>query len=98
MKKSIYKVLAEAIAFDGFKDFKVPTDKIDYRRLTVNEIKEFMKEEFGDVKKFDMKDAKEEPKGWGDADLEKELDWVKTLDLKEFFKPQTNVSKSVKKK
>jgi hypothetical protein len=86
MKKSAYKTLAEAIASGvGLKALKVPTGRVDCRRLTIDEIKDHIKEEFGKVLSAEDVDAKEEPRGWGDADLEKEIEWAKTLKLESFF-------------
>lgn len=81
-KKNTYKVLAEALAFDGLKDFNPPAVK---RKLSVNEIKEFIKEEFGKARKASDEEAEEKPLGWSDDVLEKEIDWVKQLDIKESF-------------
>jgi len=84
MKKSAFKTMAEAINSDhGLKNFNLPTSRVDRRRLTVDEIKEHIMEEFGKVKDSSEVDSEENPKGWGDADLAHEIDWIKSLDLKE---------------
>jgi hypothetical protein len=85
-KKSAYKTIAEAIAFGGLKNFKVSTKSADTRKLTVDEIKQIVKEEFEAAKDITKTKLEEPPGGWGDADLEKQIDWVEKLDLKEFFK------------
>jgi len=85
-KKSTYKVIAEAIAFDGLKTMKMPTARVSHRRLTVDEIKECILEEFGDAKDAADEEVLEPKKGWGDAEIAKEVDWIKKLDIKEFFK------------
>jgi hypothetical protein len=84
-KKSSYKILAEAVALDGLKNFKVPTGRVDNRRLTIDEIKETLIEEFGNAKKASDEEVQEPEKGWGDAELANHIKWVKALDLKEVF-------------
>jgi hypothetical protein len=86
MKKSAYKVVAEAISSgQGLKDASLPTGRVDHRRLTIDEIKEHIKEEFGKV--TDPKDVEpeEKPRGWGDQALAKEIEWIKKLNLESFF-------------
>ena len=85
-KKSNYKTIAEAIAFGGFKNFSVSTNKADGRKMTVDEIKQCIKEEFEAAKDASKTKLQEPPGGWGDAELENEIEWVKALDIKEFFK------------
>ena len=89
MKKSTYKILAEAFTFSGLKKIGLPTKRIDSRRLTIDEIKSFIKEEFGKAKKAAEVEADEEARGWGDAEIENNIDWVKKLNLKEFFAKKT---------
>lgn len=78
---SKYKVLAEAIASGKLKKVEMPTERINYRRLTVDEIKQHLIEEFGKAKDAAAIKAKEATKGWGDAEIAKEIEWVKALDL-----------------
>lgn len=78
---SKYKVLAEAIASGNLKKVEMPTERIKYRRLTVDEIKQHLIEEFGKAKDAAAIKAKEAAKGWGDAEIAKEIEWVKALDL-----------------
>lgn len=82
-KKSSYKTMAEALALGGLKKFEVPTSRIDNRRLTVDEIKNALLEEFGKAKKASDEEVQEPDKGWGDAELANQIEWVKALDLKE---------------
>jgi Zn-dependent peptidase ImmA (M78 family) len=86
-KKSSYQTMAEAIALGGLKKFNVPTRRVDNRRLTIDEIKEALLEEFGKAKKASDEDMQEPDKGWGDAELANEIEWVKALDLKEAMLP-----------
>jgi hypothetical protein len=84
-KKSNYRTFAEGIVFNKLKDFEVPTPHVsEHRKLTVDEIKEYIKEEFGKAKKAADVKAKELDRGWGDAELENEIEWAKKLKLKEF--------------
>jgi hypothetical protein len=84
-KKSSFKTMAEAIALGGLKKFDVPTRRVDNRRLTIDEIKKAMLEEFGKAKKASDEEVQEPEKGWGDAELANQIEWVKALDLKEVF-------------
>lgn len=81
-----YKILAEAIASGKLKDINLPTSRVDHRRLTIDEIKEYLQEEFAKAKDLSDVEAEELEKGWGDAEIAKEIEWVKALDLCEFFK------------
>ena len=89
-----YKVLAEAIASGKLKNVKLSTARVENRRLSVDEIKQCVAEEFGKAKAAADVKAKEVEKGWGDAEIAKEIEWVKALDLCEFF----DIKKKVKKK
>ena len=80
-----FKTIAKSLAFGKLSEVELPTKRVDNRRLTVDEIKEHIQEEFGKIKDVKKVKAKELPKGWGDAELSKEIDWIKTLDLKEYF-------------
>lgn len=82
-KKSSFKTMAEAMASGGLKNFKVPTSRVDNRRLTIDEIKDALLEEFGNAKKASDEEVQEPEKGWGDAELVNQIEWVKALDLKE---------------
>jgi hypothetical protein len=85
-KKSNYRIIAEAIAFGGMDKANLPVDKVACRKLTVDEIKECILEEFGKAKDAEDEDVQDPIKGWGDAELCKEIEWIKELDLKEFLK------------
>ena len=85
MSKSPYKTMAEAFNSDGLKRFNPPTERVNHRRLTVDEIKEHLLEEFGKAKDAADEDVQEPEKGWGDAELVNNIEWVKALDLKEVF-------------
>ena len=85
MKKSTYKAIAEAIVFGKLKDFSVPTKNIDHRKMTVDEIKQHIIEEFGKAKNASEMEAEELPKGWGDAEIANQIEWVKKLNIQEFF-------------
>lgn len=80
-----YKAIAKGLVFEKLKDVDLPTSRVNLRRLTVDEIKAHIQEEFGKAKDANKTKGKELPKGWGDAEIAKEIDWVKALDLQEFF-------------
>jgi len=85
-KKSAFKTMAEAIIFNnGLKNLKLPTSRVDRRKLSVDEIKEYVTEELEDAKKASEVKAKLAPGGWGDAEIENQIEWTKSLNLKEFF-------------
>lgn len=83
--KSNYKVIAEGIATGKISKVELPTSRVNHRRLTVDEIKEVMSEEFKAARAA-ASEKVQSNKHFGDAELAKEIDWVKALDLKEFFK------------
>lgn len=80
---SNYKVIAEAIASGKLKDVDLSTDRVNNRRMTVDEIKKHVSEEFEKAKA--ASDVEAEELAWGDSEIAKEIDWVKALDLCEFF-------------
>ena len=80
---SIYKNIAKGLASGKLGNLEFPTENIDRRRLTVDEIKGLVHEEFGKAK--DVSKQTYQNKHFGDAELAKEIDWVKALDLREFF-------------
>lgn len=84
-KKSNFRIVAEAISSGRLAEVELPNDRIKHRKLSVDEIKEIMIEEFGKAKEVASVEAQEKEKGWGDDALEKEIEWVKKLGLKEFF-------------
>ena len=81
-----YKTIAKSLVFEKLKDVEFPTSRVNLRRLTVDEIKSHIKEEFEKAKDLSKVKAKELPKGWGDSDLENEIDFIKALNIKEYFK------------
>lgn len=86
-KKSTYRTLAEALTFEKLPEMKVNLDHLDTRKLSVNEIKQCINEAFKDAKDAAEVDAQELVKGWGDSEIENEIEWAKALKLKEFFDP-----------
>lgn len=83
-KKSSYRTIAEAITFGGLKSVKLPTGRVDHRRLTVDEIKDYLIEAAKKAKK-DKQELQEPEKGWGDAELAKHIEWTKKLEMIEVF-------------
>jgi hypothetical protein len=80
---STFKTIAKGLYSGKMKNIELPTERVDHRRLTVDEIKECIKEEFGKAKEASKEKTQE--KNWGDAEIAKEIQWIKALDLKEFF-------------
>lgn len=83
---SAFTKLAEAMATGGLRNVEFSTSRVNHRRLTVDEIKQTILEEFGDVKDSEGVEVDEKPGGWGDAELASNIEWVKALDLREYFK------------
>lgn len=75
-----YKVIAEAIVSGRLSEIEMPEAK---RNLSLAEIKKMVKEEFEEAKS--VKDLKVKELPFSDAELAKEVDWVKTLKLENFF-------------
>ena len=86
MKKSVFKIMAEAFTFGGLKKTNLSTKRVDSRKMTVDEIKKCILEEFGDAKDAKDEEVLEPKKGWGDTEILKNIDFIKALDIKEFFK------------
>ena len=86
-KKSTFRTLAEAIYFNKLKGVPVPLDEVNHRKLTVSEIKKIIMEEFAKAKESQDTKAKEVD-GWEDSELEQETEWMKSLNIKEFFFPK----------
>lgn len=78
-----YKIIAEAIASGKLAEVDMPTENLDAKKLTIEELKAIVKEEFGKAKA--VADVKAKESQFADADLADEVDWVKKLKLKEFF-------------
>lgn len=86
MSKNSFKIMAEAInSAGGLKNLKLSTSRVNHRRLTVDEIKEHLMEEFGKAKAAADEEVQEPEKGWSDAELVNDIEWVKALNLEEAF-------------
>jgi hypothetical protein len=85
MNKKTYKVIMEAISSGRLKDVDLPMNATKHRRMTVDEIKEVLQEVFEEAQNVEecVPDKEEQ---WSDAEIENEINWVKALDIKEFFK------------
>ena len=80
-----FKTIAKSLAFGKLSEVELPTKRVDNRRLTVDEIKEYIQEEFGKIEDVKKVKAKELPKGWGDSEILNHINWIKSLNLKEYF-------------
>lgn len=90
-KKSNFRTMAEALTFERLSQLSLPLRHLDKRRLSVDEIKAVIREAFKDAKDTASVKAQELAHGWGDAEIENEINWVKNLNLKEFFKSREEV-------
>lgn len=81
MKKGTFKIIAESMKLD----LDAPTNLTRHRKMTIDEIKECIMEEFGKAKAASDVDVQDKEKGWSDADLELDIDFIKKLEIKEFF-------------
>ena len=92
MKKNVFKTLMKGVVSGKLKEARVPTNEADFPRLTVKEVHDIMKEEFAkakDVCDIKAKKAKDKAKGWeksGAENIENEINWMKSLKIKECFK------------
>ena len=84
-KKSTFQTIAEAMVFEKLGNMKLSTNHMNKRKLSIDEIKVLIRESFKDAKKSCDVSAKTAEGGWGSADTEKEIDWIKKLEIKEFF-------------
>lgn len=91
-KKSTYRALAEGLVFERLQDIEVNLDHLDKRKMSISEMKQHIREAFKDAKAAAEVEATEVARGWGDAELENEINWVKTLNLKEFFQPKRDAA------
>lgn len=57
------------------------------RKLTLDELKIIMSEEFRDMVPANKIKAKQQVP-WNDAELEHDVNWIRALGLKEFFRPK----------
>jgi hypothetical protein len=83
--KSAFKIIATAMETNQLNEVSLPTTRVDTRRLSVDEIKNYITEEFEKAREVSDVETQDPELGWADAELAKEIEWIKTLDLKEFF-------------
>lgn len=84
MKKSNFKTIAEAIQSGQLSEIDLPTENLDMKTLTREQVMKIVKEEFGKVKDANKIKADQEVQ-FADAELEKQIDWIKKLKLETFF-------------
>ncbi len=87
-KKSTYRTLAEGLIFERLEGIDMNLDHLDKRKMSITEMKSIIREAFKDAKAAAEVDAQELAHSWGDAEIENEINWVKSLNLKEFFQPE----------
>ncbi len=100
-KKSTFKHIAEALIFKKLNEVDVSLKHLDKRKLSIDEIKVVIREAFKDAKDTASVEAQELANGWGDAEIENEINWVNSLNLEEFFQVKKEVveeEKTEKKK
>lgn len=61
--------------------------------LIFKKIKKIIAEEFGKIKDPEKVEPDEPEGGWGDTDLEHEIDWMKSLKISEVFFPNKKKKK-----
>ena len=89
-KKSSFNTLAKGLLMQGLKKVNLPVPNLDVRKLSIDEIKEYLQEAYKKAKKDKVEcKAKEVPGGWGDTELENQIDWMKNLNIKEFFEKKS---------
>jgi hypothetical protein len=86
---SNYKKITESILNGKIQEVEMPTPHLNKRRLSLDEVKQMVAEEFEKAKAVCDIKAKEVEDGWGKTELEKEINWMKALSLKEFFIKET---------
>jgi len=79
---SNFKTLMTAIGKKSITE--MPTPNLNSRTMSLEEVKELVNEEFEKAKDACDTKAKKADDGWGKAELEKELDWMKVLSIKEW--------------
>lgn len=77
-----YKIIAKAMISGQLAEAEMP-DSLNVRTISVSELKKMVREEFEKAKS--LEDLKVKEGQFADAELEKEIDWVKTLKLESFF-------------
>lgn len=80
-----YKIIAKAMISGQLAEAEMP-DSLNVRTISVSELKKMVREEFEKAKS--LEDLKVKEGQFADAELEKEIDWVKTLKLESFFLKQ----------
>jgi hypothetical protein len=78
-----YKIIAKAMATGKLSEVEMP-DSLNVRTINLRELKKIVREEFEKAKS--VEDLKVKEVQFSDAELEKEIDWVKTLKLENFLK------------
>lgn len=77
-----YKIIAKAMISGQLAEAEMP-DSLNVRTISVSELKKMVREEF--EKATPVSDTKAKESHFHDSDLEKEIDWVKTLKLENFL-------------
>lgn len=90
-KNKTFQTLAKTLFSNKLSEVSMPTDRVDYRHLSKEDLKKYMTEAFKDAK--DACEVEAEEGFWGDAEIENELNWVKTLKLKEYFGKDSGAEK-----
>ena len=82
MKKNSFKILAEAMFAGKLGDLPIPS--LRCRTLKKEELTRLVKEEFREAQ--DLQDIKVQEGGFENVELASEINWAKTLKMKEAFK------------
>lgn len=85
MKKTAFQTIAEAVGFNKLGEVDLPTERVDRRKLSIDEIKQFIVEEYKAAKEAVEKDKAEKNVHWGDAEIANQINWMKKLQIKEYF-------------
>jgi len=88
---SNFKKIMEASINGQLNKVAMPTPNLNKRKMSLEEVKALVGEEFEKAKDACDTKAKEVDDGWGKAELEKEMNWMKILSIKEWL-----INKSVK--
>lgn len=97
-KKSVFRTMAEALTFEKLNKLDISLSHLDKRKLSIDEIKGVIREAFKDAKDTASVKGQELAHGWGDADIENEIDWVKKLNIKEYFQVEEAAQAKKKKR
>jgi hypothetical protein len=103
-KKSAFKTLMEGMVFEKLGNVKMNLERLNTRNATIDEIKQFIIEAAKKAKKESDAEAKQEmalfgdevEKGWGDAEIQNQIDFMKALNIKEMFFPSKSNKKTRK--